>query len=145
MYIEDFSDCCTARIISDWQAYGTKPTVIWEGNTKWSINSYETYKEWATRQLKSLIESENEVEADNYKSSIEWGEEDGDKYPDIRNLALIFATLTSEQVWAIQFAKEVGFTSTRKVRKGRHPERTLIGLWISGKNLHKWSKNVRND
>lgn len=127
----DFAECCTSRIVDGWGGDHSLD-YIFIGNKRVE-NTYENYKERATKELLECCETLNSDE----KGDAFW-DDDGDKYTDLRNLALIMITLTTEQGHAIQFAKEVGFTMTRSVAKGRHPERCLKGGWISGKNLFKW-------
>ena len=131
--IEEFGSCCTARVIDDLRGFDYDD-IVWDGNKRVNLNTYEQYKVWATKELKSCIAFQNGEESEDWDDDPDYG----DKYPDIRNIALFFVTLTTEQPRALQFIKEVGFKTTRKVAKGRHPERCLIGGWITGKNLYKW-------
>lgn len=118
MQLSDFGDCCTSGIIEEWG-----------GRVEGAFDNYAEYKAAKTLELKEIVEELNENESERGGLG------------DVRNRGILFATVTSAQVYAVKFAKEVGFRVTRPANKGRHADTKLIGMFIDGEVLHDWYEN----
>lgn len=133
--MEKMGSCCVARVIDDWQGQ-EYPTTMWIDHKRFPINNKEDYFKMATVALKKLCEAEN--------ASEERDEDSDDEYDDLRNKAIYTATLREDQVWAMAFARQVGFTRTRLIDKGRYRNDSQMRLlWISSLDLFKWYEGVK--
>lgn len=137
----DMGSCCVAKVIDNWlgkeEDHGN---MFCQDGSRITVNDYQSYKEFATRELKSFCGVINQHEAGGRA-----GGGGPNEFRDLRNLAVFTATLRGDQVWALQFAKEVGFTRTRPLIKGRYNRDTEMRLlWISSFDLFDWFEKNNN-
>lgn len=132
--------CCVAKVIDEWGGKEEETVRFDDAGKRYSITDYESYKKWASGQLKRLCAHENRTET-HTSMHAGWGEKGLNEFEDMRNKAVYTATLRKDQVWALLFAKEVGFTRTRPLHKGRYSEEvTMRLLWITSNDLFNWNE-----
>lgn len=124
--IDSMPGCCTAKVMWEFRNYPGYGFEYTSNAERVDTSTYEGYVSWAKPYLIRACETLNTMEARNRVAD------------NMTGLALVFATLRSDQEFALKYLKEVGFRNTKRSKKVRHPESDLFGLFIDTPSLYQW-------